>query len=420
MKFYKIIILLSLILGSVFASGQILSDTICSSNVKSVFLRLNGIELSSPIIKMESNDKIQVSFDILDGIGENFRYRILHCNKNWEKDELEPSEYINGFEDGSIDNFKNSFTTLQEYTHYYQSIPSTYSSFVASGNYILEIYPQDEPDSIILRKRFWVTEENASIELHIGKPTGAFGHIQQDQELSIYIKPVDESPISGINRYITVKAQQNNRTDLIRGIPFQGYFKEFLSYNLSQGNVFPGGNCFRYFDMSNIRTPMYNVQRVESIGGEIFAFIRPDENRSKLVYSFSKTLNGGCKINIWDRNDPQIEADYVWVNFSLPMQNPYLDGNIYIIGDLTQWKFDEESRMEWQPQYKAYTKRLYLKQGYYSYQLIFLPKGSNIGETDRIEGNHFETPNDYTVYVYQRTPNDRYDRLIGIKKIMVN
>ena len=75
---------------------------------------------------------------------------------------------------------------------------------------------------------------------------------------------------------------------------------------------------------------------------------------------------------------------------------------------------DEASRMEYRPDLKAYTLRLHLKQGYYSYQLLFLPVGETEGSTGVLEGDYFETTNQYTAFVYYRGPNDRYDRLAAI------
>ena len=81
---------------------------------------------------------------------------------------------------------------------------------------------------------------------------------------------------------------------------------------------------------------------------------------------------------------------------------------------------NDQSRMEWNQSMKAYTARLFLKQGYYAYQLLFLPAGSTVGETSRLEGNHFQTLNDYYIYVYQRNPGDLYDRLIGFGQTQAN
>ena len=99
------------------------------------------------------------------------------------------------------------------------------------------------------------------------------------------------------------------------------------------------------------------------------------------------------------------------------MQYPFLNGNIYVVGDLTQWCMDERSRMEYNPDLHAYQLRLLLKQGYYAYQLLFVPVHEKEGQTATLEGNHYETANRYSVFVYYRGPNDRYDRLAAYKRV---
>ena len=122
------------------------------------------------------------------------------------------------------------------------------------------------------------------------------------------------------------------------------------------------------------------------------------------------------KVNVWDRTNKQTEADYVYVNFMLPMRSPFMNGSVHVVGELTQWKLDEGSRMEYDPEMQAYRLRLLLKQGYYAYQLLFVPTGESRGLTETLEGNHYEMPNDYRVYVYYRGLNDRYDRLVAYGK----
>jgi hypothetical protein len=158
---------------------------------------------------------------------------------------------------------------------------------------------------------------------------------------------------------------------------------------------------------------MYNVVQINEYGGEWYALLKPLEDRSDRVFVKEVTLNGGMKVNVWDRTNKQTEADYVYVNFMLPKQYPFMNGNIYVVGDLTQWHLDERSRMEYDVEKKAYTLRLHLKQGYYAYQLLFVPVGETQGRTDVLEGDHYEMNNTYSVYVYYRAPNDRYDRLVG-------
>ena len=122
------------------------------------------------------------------------------------------------------------------------------------------------------------------------------------------------------------------------------------------------------------------------------------------------------KVNVWDRENPRLEADYVWVNFSLPMAHPLLDGSVHVVGALTDWRMDSTSAMEYNPRYRAYTLRLLLKQGYYAYQLLVRRGYQGEGETRLLEGNHRETPNRYTATVYYRSPADRADRIVGFAR----
>ncbi len=415
----KILILLVAMLSVPLGFGQRVVDSIWNNEVKSVFLTRSDIELERPFLRMgglgEPTGQMMLRFDVLGEETDHFKYRIRHCDAEWNIDELRPEEYISGMEENNVENFQLSFVTLQHFVNYYQLIPNEYSYFIASGNYVVEVFPADYPDSIILTKRFCVFEDLTDIGLEVGKPTGARGDIDRDQEVNVSVTLRDGSFLPLQADQYKVFVQQNRRLDLMREMPFNSYSGSSLLYRWHRENVFPGGNCFRYFDISNMWAAMYHVQRIEHWGGENFAFLQPEEDRSRKVYSYYSSLNGGMKINIRERKNPQIEADYVWVNFSLPMERPFLDGNIHIVGDLTQWRLDDDSRMEWNQKYKAYTKRMLLKQGYYAYQLVFLPVGAHEGLTSTIEGDHFAMPNSYTVYVYLRQPGARYDRLVGLR-----
>ena len=60
-----------------------------------------------------------------------------------------------------------------------------------------------------------------------------------------------------------------------------------------------------------------------------------------------------------------------------------------------------------------YTADILLKQGAYNYQYLWLPDGVSVGSTSLIEGDKYQTVNEYLVKLYQRRPGDRYDRFIG-------
>lgn len=402
-------------------AAQTVTDSCWSEAVKTATLYKNGVELESPVLVLGGQDKLLLRFDVLDAEVGSYRYKIRHCDKDWRLDDMEPYEYINGFEEGPIDNYANSFTTLTDYVDYHEYIPAQYSQLLISGNYVVMVAPQDYPDSVVLTKRFCVAEGSVKCDMTLQAPYDSraiFERREVDVALSVNPDYRGEMLAPSMNpAYFTVVVQQNGRLDNIRRLQFSGYDQNALSYRNRPENIFCCGNSFRYFDVSNIRSSMYNVLNVEEYGGELYAMLRPLEDRSQKNYITEQTLNGGMKVNVWDRENKQVEADYVYVNFSLPMKYPFLNGGVYIVGDLTQWHLDERSRMDYSPELHAYTKRLLLKQGYYAYQLLFVPVGEHEGMTATLEGDHYETPNNYTAYVYYRGPNDRYDRLVALKKI---
>ncbi|MBQ6683615.1 MAG: DUF5103 domain-containing protein [Bacteroidales bacterium] len=400
--------------------AQVVTDSNWREDVKTVTLYKNGVEGERPVLVLGSEDRLLLRFDVLGAEVEGYRYKIQHCDSRWQVDEMEPYEYMNGFEEGPINNYNSSFTTLTDYVNYYEYIPSQYSQFLISGNYVVTVTRQDEPDSVLLTRRFCVVEGSLKADVSVGVPYDNVS-IFERREVDVALKENRDYrgnmlPPTLNPAYFRVVVQQNGRTDNMRELPFGGYESGVLCYRYKNENVFEGGNTFRYFDISNIRTAMYNVVQIEEYGGEWYAMLRPLEDRSGKSFITEQTLNGGMKVNVWDRTNKQTEADYVYVNFMLPRRNPFMNGSVHVVGELTQWKLDEGSRMEYDPEMQAYRLRLLLKQGYYAYQLLFVPTGESRGLTETLEGNHYEMPNDYRVYVYYRGLNDRYDRLVAYGK----
>ena len=416
----KVIFFFTVIINTLSMVAQtVVTDSVYSPNIKTVILGKQGVEMSLPIIQLGSNERLMLRFDELGDNSNYYRYRIDHCTHDWQISDISVSDYMDGFEDGAIDNQQFSFTTIEHYTNYWQTIPNDMSSFAASGNYLLTVYLQSDPDSIVFTRRFKVYEPMTTVEASVGKVQGSMG-LMENQNLSVKVNPLEGNYFINPDTYIFVYAEQNGRKDLTRLLPLESMSGNTLNYRWKKENVFPGGNEFRFFDFSNLQFPMNNIWKIEYFGGENIVFLKPDEDRSRKPYSLDIGLNGQYKIAVANAQNPNTEADYAWVNFSLPQELPFLDGNIYIIGDFTNWQMNDQSRMEWNQSMKAYTARLFLKQGYYAYQLLFLPAGSTVGETSRLEGNHFQTLNDYYIYVYQRNPGDLYDRLIGFGQTQAN
>lgn len=400
------------------SGAQPIPDSNWSPAVRTASLWGGGVEGEAPVVALDGGERLLLAFDVLGAEVGSFRYRIVHCDSRWRRDELEDYEFMSGFAEGAVEGYASSFTTLTDYVHYHQYIPSEQSQLLVSGNYAVVVYDQDNPDSVVLTRRFRVTEQSLRASVEVVSPYDGVSVLER-REVDVALRPNDDyggvAPAPTLNpAWLEVVVQQNGRLDNMRKLQFSGYDGGALCYRRRAENVFECGNTFRWFDISNIRTATYNVAQIEEYGGQWYATLKPLADRSGGNFVAEEVLNGGMKVNVWDRSNRQTEADYVWVYFLLPVRYPFLNGAVHVAGELTNWCLDEASRMEYRPDLKAYTLRLLLKQGYYSYQLLFVPAGSHRGETRPLEGDHFETPNRYTAYIYYRGAGDRYDRLVAV------
>jgi hypothetical protein len=115
--------------------------------------------------------------------------------------------------------------------------------------------------------------------------------------------------------------------------------------------------------------------------------------------------------------DADLEAEYTMVHFRLLYDEPVINGNIYVFGGLTNWIYGPHSLMKYNFEERAYETSIYLKQGYYNYEYVYVADGSNEADATFIEGNHFETENNYSIYVYHRPMGGQYDQLIGMRRL---
>jgi Domain of unknown function (DUF5103) len=146
--------------------------------------------------------------------------------------------------------------------------------------------------------------------------------------------------------------------------------------------------------------------------------LRGDIDRGREPYIFYPDLNGGYFIE--NRNfGPELNAltaDYLDVHFTLGKKGELDDEDIYLFGAFTDWKIDERFKMTYSAQQQAYEGDVRLKQGFYNYRYVTVIKGFKQFEEASLEGNWFETENEYTALVYYRPFGARYDRIIGLSK----
>lgn len=283
-----------------------------------------------------------------------------------------------------------------------------------TGNYLIVVYPANQPDKPVLSARFKIFTKKVSISGNVKKATSP-RYMHSMQEIDFTIRP-REIRIPNPTRDLKVIIQQNERKDnkLIDIKPLN-ITQDSFEYDYEDINLFEGGNEFRHFDIKSFKYQSEQVMKIDVSGDRTHVYLYPDKPRRYKEHTYDEDINGKRLIKTTEYDDTDIEADYAWVHFKLPYENPLIDGGIYILGELTNWELNEKARMRYNFQEKVYEAKLYLKQGYYNYIYAFLKNGKDKASLKRIEGSHSDTENQYTIYVYYRPPGALYDKLIGME-----
>lgn len=399
---------------SYYDSGHIrYKDHVYKPNIRTVIFDKKGVENSQPVIALNGAGKLKLSFDDLQGGYKEFKYTIIHCTPGWQPSELFPSDYIRGIRDQFIENYKNSFNTYSNYTHYWLEFPTSQMKPEVSGNYVLKVYRFGDVNDLVLTRRFFVVESNkASISGEVKQATYAkYQQTKHEIDFKVSYGGLD---VSDPFNEIKVTLRQNGRWDnMITSLKPQYIQNELLIYDYEEENIFDAGNEFRAFDLRSVK---YTRQGVGKVYLDSFfnAVLYPDLDRSYSEYNSFIDINGSRIITMDESGNPNLEGEYVKVKFMLNVTAPVNeDERIYLFGALTDWQIIPRYQMQQPSGKEFYVLTAWFKQGYYNYHYAVVQDGSAEIDATYLEGSHYETENDYFIYVYFRDPFLDFYRLVG-------
>ena len=236
-------------------------DFVYKDYIKTVYIYRAGFELSPPLLDINTDNKLILSFDDLDGDVKNYKYYFIHCDADWKPSVINDNEFINGFREDFITEYKHSFSTRQSYTHYELEFPNDNMQIVASGNYILVVYFNDNKEDIAFTRRFWVVDTKVTVNASVRAATNLDDrNYKQEIDFSI-----NKNTYEIQNPYYDLKVaiSQNWRWDnALHEVKPQIVKDDIINYNFNGEITFNGGNEFRRFDIKSIR---YNSERISNI-----------------------------------------------------------------------------------------------------------------------------------------------------------
>ena len=419
MKFKSLIIILLVFVINV--SGQNLKsfgDINYKDEVQTVLLHPKDFELDKPIIYLNNmKEQLHLQFDLLTDDAPYLYYTFVHCDNQWRPTDLPKNEYLNGYFQEEIDQFSFSVNTFVNYVHYDLLFPTTDMMPKISGNYLL-VVTGENPNDIYFTRRFYVVHDISQIRAAVPRYPYDLNLGANKQEIDLEISYPDMFN-SRADQYSNVTIQQNGRWDnAVFGLKPTYVYPEKLSYTNNPKTVFESGNQFLRINTSNFDNRPEKTRTVYREEDYYVVTLYADAKRSVHNYIDDEDLYGEKYIYLErDNLNAANEADYAMVDFFLQWPQYMIDKDVYIIGAITDWRLDENAKMEYNPQFRGYQKGLLLKQGYYDYMYAVKDNATGITSVAPVNGDFWETNNVYHIFVYLFDPIQNYDKLIGYTSI---
>lgn len=382
--------------------------------IQTIQLHTYGNQQGLPVYLLNTNDQLFLSFDDMDANVKSYYYTYVLCDYNWKPVNMNPFDYIKGFTQNRITTYRYSSLALTRYTHYEARLPEKNSVPTRSGNYLLKVYLDGDTSKLVFTKQMMVVDAKSTITASVVQPfTPQLFYTHQKIRFSALINGINSFSAA---QQIKVVILQNNRWDNAqRDIPPTFVRGNTLEYNSENIAIFPAGKEWRWLDLRSLRLQSDRVAKGEYHNNSTDFILKPDMDRSAAKYLYFPDYNGMYNIATYETINPMWQGDYATVHFNfVPKETPDADENIYLFGQLTNYTLDEKWRMKMNEESGMYETSAFLKQGYYNYGYVSVDK--NEKEYRNLEGNYWETENNYTILIYYKSLSDRNDQIIGISQ----
>jgi hypothetical protein len=371
-------------------------------------------QTSFPVI--DSRDKakqeITIEFDLLSNYMPYFNIVFKFCDSNG-------NPYDSPFFANPLYNTEHSIffdktpsNVSGAAYHYTGTFPNANVQFPFSGKWKFYIVDSQNSDKVYSSGQFYVVDPSVPINFSTASE-GLQGDMSQAAILQRSIRLNADFTLPDTlysNNIIKVEIIQNRKFDNPIVIDrIQTTHDRYYEWNASNRFTFIArsihpGNKYRQVDLRDHNK--YGTQTVEAKFGEF--------DESNLFTEHLRDNFGGSILTEY-RNS---YADYMNVVFRLRAPESVKDP-IYLVGSFTNWQV--------LPDYEMYDDNgmmnlsVPLKRGVYDYAYVTGKLNGDVVEDvnwEILEGNFFETENEYNVFLYYLSPEKGgYDKIIGFTKI---
>ena len=400
----------ALLMAALQAQGR---SVVYDPQVKTLQVVVNQDWLSPPVMRLGSDDVLNIGFDELSHTYHRYIYRLERCEADWSTSEdLFESDWIEGFNSTPIEDYENSLNTTVLYTHYRLQIPNDRCRLKMSGNYRLHVYDEEDEDTEVLCAEFYVVEPLMNVGLSVTTNTDVDFN-QNHQQVSMTVS-YNGLSVTNADEQITTVVMQNGREDNRKaGVRPNSIQPQRLQWEHNRELIFDAGNEYHKFEVLDVSHTTMGLDRIVWDGRHYQAY--PFVNEPRRNYVYDEDADGAFYIRNSDNIENDRTCDYVYVNYKLApaMQQA---GEVVVDGNWTT-EHSVDYVMTYDESDRSYNARILQKQGYYSYQYLLRNPTSGTTQVVPEEGSFFETENRYQALVYYKGVSDRSWRLVGYQQV---
>ena len=385
---------------------------VLSPQIKSLQAVVNEDFLSPAVMRLGTDDVLQIAFDELSHDYHRYTYSIERCEADWTPaEEIFESDWLEGFNAIVIDDYLQSINTIIPYTHYQLQIPNAQCRLKMSGNYRLYII-DDEQQEKLACVEFMVTDQTMSLFMEATTNTDIdLNTSHQQLSLSLNYNGLN---VTNPQEQIRMVVRQNDRDDnCCRDVTPTFINANGLRWQHCRQLIFDAGNEYHKYEVLDPSHPTMGIDYIRWDGEQyqVFPFI----NEPRPNYIYDEDANGAFYIRNSDNRENETISEYLWVNYRLKAPRlPF--GQILIQG---MWTVEDPETyvMTYDETTQLYTARILQKQGYYSYQYLWQDHDGHL-QLLPSEGSFYQTENRYQAYIYYKGTGERTWRLVGYRQLI--
>ena len=387
-------------------------NRIFSPQIKSLQAVVNQDFLSPAVMRLHTDDILQIAFDELSHDYHRCAYTIERCEADWTpSEEMFESDWLEGFNAIVIDDHEQSVNTIIPYTHYQLQIPNDQCRLKMSGNYRLHII-DDESQQELACVEFMVTDQTMSLFMEASTNTD-IDHNISHQQLSISLN-YNNHIVTNPREQIRMVVRQNDREDNSRLHVSPSFIQaNGLRWQHHQQLIFDAGNEYHKYEVLDPSHPTMGIDYINWDGEQyqVYPFI----NEPRPHYIYDEDADGAFYIRNSDNRENDTASEYVWVNYRL--KAPELPFGRIIIQGMWTTEAPETYLMSYDETERLYTASILQKQGYYSYQYLWQDQDGHL-QTLPSEGNFYQAENRYQAYIYYKGTGERTWRLVSYRQLI--